>query len=282
MKVLMIGATGEYAQMVLPELKKRGVKVVALLHDQSKTAKVKAAGADEVVIGNLDDEASLVAAAQGIDGVFHIIPAFHNEIAAGVNMVNAAKAAGVKKFVFSSVYHTSLSLVNHAQKRPAEESLYQSGMDYTILQPAMYMQMLSGLLKSAKDSGKITGAYSKYSKMSYVDYHDVAEAAALAMTSPALSYGTFELCSPGMYNRVDLASIISEAIGKKVVAEFIPTQQWAQNVKMPAGEMRDGIITMTKEYDRYGFSGGNSLILETILKREPKTVRQFINELAGK
>jgi uncharacterized protein YbjT (DUF2867 family) len=217
-----------------------------------------------------------------MDGVFHIIPAFHNEIAAGVNMVNAAKAAGVKKFVFSSVYHPSLSLVNHVQKRPAEEALYQSGMDYTILQPAMYMQMLAGSLQSAQDSGKITGAYSKDSKMSYVDYHDVAEAAALAMTGKELSYGTFELCSPGMYSRVNLAAIMSEAIGKNIVAEEIPTEQWAQQVSIPPGEMREGIITMTKEYDRYGLSGGNSLMLKTILKREPKTVTQFINELAGR
>ncbi len=278
----MIGATGAYAGLVLPELKKRAVTVVALVQDEDKAKKAKEAGADKTVIGSLDDEASLLTAARGMDGVFHIIPAFHNEIAAGVNMVNAAKAAGVKKFVFSSVYHPSLSLVNHAQKRPAEEALYQSGMDYTILQPAMYMQMLAESLQSAQDSGKITGAYSKDSKMSYVDYHDVAEAAALAMTGTELSYGTFELCSPGMYSRVDLAAIISKAIGKNVVAEDIPTEQWAQQVKIPPGEMREGIITMTKEYDRYGLSGGNSLMLKTILKREPKTVTQFINELAAR
>ncbi len=282
MKVLMIGATGAYAGLVLPELKKRRVAVVALVQDEDKAKEAKEAGADETIIGNLDDEASLVAAVKGMDGVFHIIPAFHNEIAAGVNMVTAAKAAGVKKFVFSSVYHPSLSLVNHAQKRPAEEALYLSGMDYTILQPAMYMQMLAGLVQSAQDSGKITGAYSKNSKMCYVDYRDVAEAAALAMTGTELSYGTFELCSPGMYSRVDLAAIISKAVGKKVTAEEIPTKQWAQQVTIPPGEMREGIIAMTKEYDQFGFSGGNSLILKTILKREPKTVSQFINELAGR
>lgn len=282
MKVLMIGATGAYAGLVLPELKKRAVTVVALVQDAGKASEAMEAGADETVIGSLDDKASLLAAAKDMDGVFHIIPAFHDGIAAGVNMVEAAKAAGVKKFVFSSVYHPSLSLTNHVQKRPTEEALYQSGMDYTILQPAMFMQMLAELLKTAQDSGKITGGYSKDSKMSYVDYRDVAEAAAMAMTGTELSYGTFELCSTGMYSRVDLAAIISEAIGKKVVAEDIPTEQWAQQVKIPPGEMREGIITMTKEYDQFGFSGGNSLVLKTILKREPKTVAQFMNELSGR
>ena len=131
-------------------------------------------------------------------------------------MVNAAKTAGVKKFVFSSVYHTSLSLANHAEKRPTEGALYKSGMDYTILQPAMYMQMLAQTWKSAREKRKIIMPYSKFSKMSYMDYRDVAEAAALAMTGTALSYGTFELSSPGMYSRADIAGLMSEALSQHV------------------------------------------------------------------
>ena len=279
MNVLMVGATGQYAGLVLPELKKRGVTVVALIQDKAKAARVRQAGADAIVIGDLADEASLIVAARGMDGVFHIIPAFHQEIQAGLNMVRAAQLAGVKKFVFSSVYHPSLSLVNHAAKRPAEEALYQSGMDYTILQPAMYMQMLAGLVQNAKQQGKISLPYAKQAKMSYVDYQDVAEVAALAMTGTALSYGTFELCAPGMYSRVDVAALLSKALGKSVEAHEQPTQQWAQQVKLPPGELRDGLIALNKDYDQYGFSGGNALILKTILQREPTTVPQFIHGL---
>jgi len=279
MKVLTIGATGEFAGLVVPELKKKGVTVYALVQNAAKAAEAIKNGADYTVTGNLEDEQSLTAAAQGMDGVFHIIPAFHNEIAIGLNMVNAAKAAGVKKFVFSSVYHQSLSLVNHADKRPAEEALYRSGMDYTILQPAMFMQMLAGSWQSAIETGQIIAPYAKTSKMSYVDYRDVAAAAALAMTDVAFSYGTFELCSPGMYSRVDLAVLMSEAIGKTIEAGEIPTEQWARAVKLPPGELRDGLIAMNKDYDKYGLSGGNSLVLKTILGREPRTVSQFIIEL---
>jgi uncharacterized protein YbjT (DUF2867 family) len=279
MKVLAIGATGEFAGLVVPELKKKGVTVYALVRNAAKAADAIKKGADHTVIGNLEDEQSLTAAAQGMDGVFHIIPAFHNEIAIGLNMVNAAKAAGVKKFVFSSVYHPSLSLVNHADKRPAEEALYRSGMDYTIFQPAMFMQMLAGSWQSAKETGQIIAPYAKNSKMSYVDYRDVAEAVALAMTDIAFSYGTFELCSPGMYSRVDLAVLMSEAIGKTIEAGEIPTEQWARAAKLPPGELRDGLIAMNKDYDRYGFSGGNALVLKTILGREPRTISQFIIEL---
>jgi uncharacterized protein YbjT (DUF2867 family) len=279
MKVLMIGATGRFAGLVVPELKKKGVVVRALVQDANKAAIAKTKGADETVLGNLEDQESLLKATKGMDGVFHIIPAFQDEIKMGLAMVKAAKTAGVKKFVFSSVYHTSLSLVNHADKRPAEEAIYKSGMDYTILQPAMYMQMLAGSWEMAKEQGQIIMPYSKLSKMSYVDYRDVAEVAALAMTGTELSYGTFELCSPGMYNRLDLAALIGDALGQNVEAGEISPEKWAQQVQIPAGPLRDGLIAMNKEYDRYGFSGGNALVLKAILGREPRTVKQFIQEL---
>ena len=146
----------------------------------------------------------------------------------------------------------------------------------------MYMQMLDESFKGAIQNGTINGGYSKNSKMSYVDYRDVAEAAAIAMTGTELSYGTFELCSAGMYSGMELAELIGKALGKAVVAKDTPTDEWAQRVKIPPGVMRDGILAMTKEYDCYGFSGGNSLVLKTILKREPKSVGQYITELSAK
>jgi hypothetical protein len=73
MKVLVIGATGKFAGLVVPELKKKGVVVRALVQDTNKAAIAKTKGADETVLGNLEDEESLVQASKGMDGVFHII-----------------------------------------------------------------------------------------------------------------------------------------------------------------------------------------------------------------
>ncbi len=59
----------------------------------------------------------------------------------GVAMVDAARAAGVRKFVFSGVIHPSISaMTNHAAKLAVEEALYSSEMDFTVLQPARFMQ----------------------------------------------------------------------------------------------------------------------------------------------
>ena len=151
-------------------------------------------------MGDLHDPVSLRAAARGVDGVFHLNPAFApDEAELGVAMVEAAKAAGVRKFVFSGAIHPSISkMANHAAKRPVEEAVYESGMDFTVLQPTMFMQTLSNGWNSVLERGQIAMPYARLAKASYVDYRDVAEAAALALTGDTLAYGTFELCAPGM------------------------------------------------------------------------------------
>lgn len=201
-KILAVGATGAYASMVVPELVARGLTVRALVRSPDRSGLAMSRGATEVAIGDLSDPASLRKAADGVDGVFHLNPAFApDEAAMGMAMVDVAVACQVRKMVFSSVYHPSISLTNHAGKRPVEEALFASGLDFTILQPAMFVQMLAGLWRSSVEEGVMTQPYSLNSQMSYVDYRDVAEVAASAFLREDLSRGTFELsaaaCGPG-------------------------------------------------------------------------------------
>lgn len=88
--------------------------------------------------------------------MFHVTPAFAPDSAAlGIGMVSAAATAGVQRFVFSGVYHPSLSLVNHASMRPVEEALYRSEMEFTVLQPAMFVQ---GLLAAGATRSSMAGS----------------------------------------------------------------------------------------------------------------------------
>lgn len=282
MNVLMIGAAGNYAGLVVPELTKRGVRVRAMVRDESQAKTARQRGATETVLGDLEKPGSLLAAAEGMDGVFHINPAFApDEDVMGVNMVEAAKAAGVRKFVFSSVYHPSIAKMrNHAGKQPVEEALYESGLVFTILQPAMFMQNLAGVWPAVAQQGRIAMPFSKLAKVCYVDYRDVAEAAALALTGDTLDYGTFELAAPGMVDRLDMAALMSEVLGRPVEAGEVPYEQWAERANMPDGPVREGLKVMNAHYDQYGFAGGNALVLRTILGREPRTLRQYMQELA--
>jgi uncharacterized protein YbjT (DUF2867 family) len=282
-RVLMIGATGRFAGHVVPELIKRGIWVRALVRSREAERIARGRGADETVLGDLEDARGLISAAVGADGVFYIGPAFHpRESAMGVTMVNAAKAAGVRKFVYSAVMHPSLSkLTNHAAKRPVEEALYESGMAFTVLQPAMFMQNIETDWPRILETGVYALPYSQRARVCYVDYRDVAEAAALAFVTERLDNGVYELSAPGMYSRVQVAGMMSEALGRRIEASRIDFDEWADGAGLPEGPRRRGMQRLYANYDQYGFHGGNGLVLRSVLGREPRALRQYFRELAG-
>jgi uncharacterized protein YbjT (DUF2867 family) len=281
-RVLMVGATGKYAHHVLPELKKRGVKVRALVRSRDSERKAREYGADETAIGDLQEARGLISAAVGVDGVFHIGPAFApRESDMGVTMVEAAKAAGVSKFVFSSVMHPSISkLTNHSAKRPVEEAVYDSGMTFTVLQPAIFMQTMEGGWNEIIRSGRFVLPYSRRLKTCYVDYRDVAEVAAEAFVSDKFDNGTYELCAPGMFNRSEIAALMGEALELRIDAGEISFEAWADRAQFPEGPVRAGLKRMYAEYNQHGFRGGNATVLKCLLGREPRTLQQFLQELA--
>lgn len=283
MRVLMVGATGRHAHWVLRELTQRGVTVRALLRSQQRADVARQNGAAEVAFGDLTEPASLREALAGMDGVFHIGPAHAaREAEMGVAMVRAAHAAGVRKFVFSGVIHPSISaMTNHAAaKLPVEEALYSSELDFTVLQPARFMQNFERSWNDVVDHDRLAQPYSLAAKFCSVDYRDVAEVAAIAMTGNELSYGTFELSAPGMQDTYQTAKIISEVLGRPITAVQIPLDQFAS--QLPEGPFRDGMTRMMAHYDKHGLPGGNPLVLRSILGREPRSLKDYFRELASR
>jgi uncharacterized protein YbjT (DUF2867 family) len=282
MRVLMVGATGRHAHWVLRELNQRGVSVRALVRSQQRADVARSNGAAEAAIGDLTERATLSRAAVGMDGVFHIGPAHAaGEAQMGVAMVDAAAAAGVRKFVFSGVIHPSISaMTNHgAAKLPVEEALYSSELDFTVLQPARFMQNFERSWNDIVEHNRLAQPYSLSAKMCSVDYRDVAEVAAMAMTGDELSYGTFELSAAGMQDTYETAEIVSEVLGRTVTAVQIPLDQFAS--QLPEGHFRDGMRRMMAHYDKHGLPGGNPLVLRSILGREPRSLKDYFRELAS-
>jgi uncharacterized protein YbjT (DUF2867 family) len=267
--------------LVLEELLARDVAVRALVRTEESAEIARRNGASETVIGDLNEPESLDGAVDGMEGVFHIGPGFApGEAAMGVAMVDASRRAGVRKFVFSGVIHPAISaMVNHAAKLPVEEALCTSGMDFTVLQPAVFMQNLEMNRDEIVNQGRLSMPYSVSSKLCWVDYRDVAEVAAMAMTGDELSYGTFELCAPGLLDLTEIAAIATSALGQQVEANETSSEQitsW-----LPEGRLRDGMSAMIAHYDNYGLPGGNPLVLRAILGREPRTLDDYFHERAS-
>ena len=275
--ILAVGAAGNSAGLVVPALAERGVKVRGLVRDARQGEGVRKSGATEIAIGDLRDGASLDAAVKGVDAVFYVAPAFlPDEAEIGKGMVDSAKRAGVRRFVFSSVIHPVLSaLGNHAQKAPVEEALLTSGMEYTFLHPTVFFQNFTATWPKTVETGVLAEPWSADTRFSRVDYRDVAETAAIALTEDRLLYGTFELCAEGWLNRKDVAAIIGEVLGRPIKAERI-------DPKIAAAGVGPGNLALEKMFDWYDSQGllGNAITLRAILDREPRTLRAYIEELA--
>ncbi|WP_447988599.1 NmrA/HSCARG family protein [Achromobacter spanius] len=278
--VLVVGATGKFARMIVPELRRRNVVVRALVRDEARAAVARSLGATEIALGDLRDAESLTRAMPGVDGIFHIGPAFtSDEAAMGVALVEAAQQSSVRKFVFSSVIQpTNTRLANHASKIPVENALYSSRLEYTILHPANFMQNIGLAWPSIRDHACFGEPFPKNTRIARVDYRDVAEIAAVALTDDRLAYATLELCA-GMFSRMDIVATLSEALGYPVAALQPGFSEWAAKARLPYGE--DQLLLLAKVFDHYQVVGlgGNSLALRAALGREPRSLREYIKDL---
>ncbi|WP_250463617.1 NmrA/HSCARG family protein [Microbulbifer litoralis] len=280
--ILVVGATGRFAGLVVPALAERGARVRALVRDPGRGGIVRERGAVEIAIGDLRDRGSLAEAMRGVDGVFHIGPAFEpDEAELGVTLVDVARAAGVRKFVFSSVIQpTNSQLPNHISKIPVETALFTSGMEYTILHPANFFQNIGATWDSVVRDGTFAEPFPTTVRIARVDYRDVAEVAAIALVEDRLAYGTFELCASERPNRREIASLMSGALGQRIEAAAPGFEAWAGKVQLPySGEKLRLLANVHDHYAAYGL-GGNDLTLRTILERPPRSLRTYIEELA--
>lgn len=263
---------------MIPELAKRGVKVRGLVKDAGQAEGVRQHGATEIAVGDLSNRSAVRAALDGVDGVFYIAPAFlPNEANVGMAMVEAAQRAGVRRFVFSSVIHPILSaLENHAAKAPVEEVILTSGMEYSFLHPTLFFQNFAQSWPKVVETGVLAEPWSVNSRLTRVDYRDVAVAAAIALTEDRLLSGTLKLCAEGHHDRNDVAAIIGQVLGREIRADRIDPQKAADS----AGAQAAGLKKMFDWYDARGLQGC-ALTLRAILGREPRTLHAFFEELAA-
>ena len=270
-RVLAVGAGGKFAGLVVPELANRGLKVRGLISTREKEAAVRSHGAAETFVGDLTNAEQVGAALAGMDAAFYIAPfAMADEAEAGKQFIRLAKEAGVRRVVFSSVIHPGLAtLENHAVKLPVEEALLESGLEFTIMNPAMFFQNIAIGWKKVQQTGEYEEAWSNETRFSRVDYRDVAEVAAIALTEDRLLDGTFELCAEGHLNARELADLMGEVLGRPVKANRGPLP--------PSDKVPAQLLEMMRWYDSHSLIG-NPLTLSAILNRPARSLRAFLAE----
>jgi uncharacterized protein YbjT (DUF2867 family) len=283
--ILVTGAAGKTGQAVIAALVDRGAAVRALVRRPEQRGQVAQLGVSAVAEGDLVDPKSLAEAAAGTGTIYHICPNVHpEEVAIGRNVIEAARSAGARRIVFHSVLHPQIeAMPHHWAKLRVEEMLFKSGLGFTILQPAPYMQNVLAQRSSIVERGVYPVPYSLDTRVSMVDLRDVAEAAARVLLEPGHDAATYELCSPDLLDQREVAEVLGRALGRAVRAEAISREAWAERAGAAAmgAYPRETLLAMFRYYERYGMAGG-STVLAGLLEREPSCFEEFASRLATK
>ena len=276
--ILITGAGGKTGRSLINVLS-NVESVFAFFHRAEQVPIAKSLGAQKVIVGDMRDETAIHSAMQGIRAVYHVCPNMSpDEVVIGRLVIGEARKAGVEHFVYHSVLHPQTEKMNHHwQKLRVEEMIFESGLPFTILQPAPYMQNFLGGWKGIVEDGVLRVPYSIHSKFSFIDLEDLAEAAMIVLTGPAHIDATYELVGTLPMSHVEVAEILSRVVKRDVRAEKEETRDWrlrAQQSGM-SGYALENLIRMFDYYDQWGL-GGNPNVLRWILKREPTSFESFV------
>jgi len=194
LKVLVAGATGYLGQHVVRELHARGHQVRALVRSPAKLDPVRDA-VDEIRQADATDPEALAGCCDGTDAVFSSIglmgkvskfTCWQVDYAGNRNLLEEARRAGVKKFIYTSVVRApgldKLQLVR--AKRAFELELKRSGMPHAILYPNGFFSDMDEFLTMAR-KGRAYLFGSGNFRINPIDGADVAAAAADALGADA-------------------------------------------------------------------------------------------------
>jgi uncharacterized protein YbjT (DUF2867 family) len=280
--ILITGAGGKTGRSLIRVLSKVE-SVCAFVHREEYIPVLKSLGAEKVIVGDLRDESAVSHAMQGARGVYHICPNMNpNETVIGRLMLAAARKNRTEHFVYHSVLHPQTEKMNHHwQKLRVEEMLFESGLPFTVLQPAPYMQNLLAGWKGITEDGALRVPYSVNSKFSFVDLEDVAEAAKFVLTEANHANAIYELASTVPMSHVEIAEILSRRLNRTIHAEQEEIRNWRlraeRNLEVSEYTL-ENLVRMFEYYDQWGLAG-NPNILQWILKREPASFEEFIDRI---
>jgi NAD(P)H dehydrogenase (quinone) len=274
--ILVTGAAGKTGKAVLSAVAARGIQARAFVRTQEQAAEVDA---QEHVVGDLADSDALNTACRGISTVYHICPNIHpQEAQIGASVIRAARKAGVDRLIYHSVLYPQIkAMPHHWNKLKVEELIIKSGMDFTILQPASYMQNIS--LSSVRQTGVIRVPYPIEALFSPVDLQDVAEAAALVIFSPGHSGAIYELAGPQVLATSEMARTVGDVLGKEIQAEEIARADWKAKAQLTE-KQQEALLAMFRYYADHGF-WTSSWTISQLLGRSPSSFEDFIRRELG-
>ncbi|MFN6498073.1 MAG: NmrA/HSCARG family protein [Nostoc sp. DedQUE01] len=251
--ILVTGATGNQGGAIARHLLQRGkFKVRAMVRDRNKPAAqaIQQAGA-ELIQGDFNDQASLDRALQGVYGVFSIQDfrdGVDTEIRQGSAIADAAKAAGIEHFVYSSVgsAERNTGIPHFDSKFQVEEYVRAIKLPYTILRPVFFFYNYNGM-RPLVEQGTLPQPLSPQTKLQQLSEEDYGATVAEVFERPAdFMHREIEVASVEM-TMPEIAAAFSHVLDKPVNYQQIPFEAFEQQ----AGEE---VTIMFRWFENVGYA----------------------------
>jgi NADH dehydrogenase len=235
--VLVTGGTGFVGPHVVHALRSQDTPVRALVRNASRGTRLANWGA-ELTVGDVTDAASLRTACEGVDAVVHLVAIikgrpedFERVMVEGTrNVVAAAQAAGVRRFVLASALgldeRTKDAVPYYAAKWQMEQAVQEAGFEYVILRPSFVFGRDGGVLPTfvrlARFSPVTPIVGPGTQRLQPIWIENLAQYYALALTEPAAANRIFELGGPDAVTWNEFWQRLKRVLGKRRPSVHVP------------------------------------------------------------
>ncbi len=261
MTIVITGATGQLGALVIDALLGGGTpaaEIVGTGRNEQRLAELQARGI-RTVVADYSDGAALEQAFTGADAVLLISGSeVGQRVAQHAAVIDAAKAAGVGRLVYTSApAATSSALILAPEHKATEELIAASGIPATILRNGWYTENYLGALSQAAASGEIAASVGE-GRVASASRADYAAAAALVLVDASHSGAIYELSGDVAWSHAEFAEAAAEVLGRPVSFRSLSPEEHLAALEQAGldagtagfvvaldGNIRDGLLAET-------------------------------------
>ena len=279
--ILVIGGRSKIGAALIEELLSRGERVRALVRAGERTGSLPAAG---VVTGDLADEASLVAAMDGIEKVFLLSSPHPDAVTWHRNAIDAARRTDVRLLVRSSILGADEESAPEFidAHHVSDRYLRDSGLPHVIVRPNLFLQNIQESTIPAIDASGNFYVDAGQARISMVDTRDVAAVAAAALCEPGHAGADYDVTGPEALSYADVAAKLSRALGREVSYVDVPDDA-VRGALVGAGLsdwFAGALVGLYQDYRRSGTDGYAAQVTDTVTRLTGRPARSLDDLLA--
>jgi uncharacterized protein YbjT (DUF2867 family) len=278
-KALITG--GNIGDRVAEMLADRGVAVRVLVRAVKPDQRWSGLGIEQIA-ADIASVPSIERALEGVDTFFSVTPFVENLAELGRNAVEAARRAGVRRIVRSSVLGAGPDAITMGRWHwEVERAVEGCGIPFTILQPNTFMQSYLTHAESIAASNTFylpqgTGS------VSVVDVRDIAAVAAACLTEKGHEGRRYVITGAEALSNHEIADKLSLLLGRRITYTDVTPAQMRQSMDVAGvpGWMTSALLELFA-ISKAGQAAGISPVVESVVHRRPIRFDQFLGDHAS-